>query len=207
MNFTFLWIITGLLFVGFIVYIILNVYIKNKQKQEPQDRSWVFNNMPKYSKGHNKGIVNRVIEQKNWVAVEFFPRDINYVKLLNEGIKLDVRPEVVFVPKNNLKTYSRGSSSDHTTDLEIIPISQLDIPFGLSEAKIKYLKDEIERCAISNDKLDYFEDWKESQREILTKTITDLPERYVENLSGFFRELSKMYQSSESKRSFQNKPE
>lgn len=171
MNFKIFYIVLVVVVISIIGLYAWIFFEKRRERHEPRDRSQIINYMPEYANGHNKGVLNRVIEGGGgWVAVEFFPRDVDYVKLLNEKKNIALDPEVVFVPKENLKTIQRGSWSDHVNDFEIIPIKIDDIPVGFNGAKREWLMKEVEKSQIERNNLDLFESWKENTQKVMMKT-------------------------------------
>jgi len=170
MNFQIFYLVMILIVIGIIGLFVWIFYEKKRDQEEPQDRSQVLNYMPKYSNGHNKGILNRIIEGNGWIAVEFFPRDLNYIKLLKENKKVRIEPEVVFIPKENLKITPKGSWSNHVTDLEIIPLKTEDIPVGLSEEKREYLIGIIEKSQQTRHTQEVFNNWKKVNNDLSMET-------------------------------------
>jgi len=169
-NFTIFYWVLGLICLGIIGLFIWIFYEKRRNLSEPQDRSQVLNYMPQYANGHNKGVLNRIIEQGEWIAVEFFPRDLNYVEMLKNKENLQLNPEVVFIPKFNLKITPRGTFSNHVNDIEIFPIKQEDIPSGMNREKREFLKNVIENNQQERHNLQVFESWKENSKLLQMKT-------------------------------------
>lgn len=146
--------------IGFLIFVSIIIVISAvasviyyfslfKKEDEPEERAKVTNSMPKYTNGYKEGVLIRVVEQGDWSAVEFFPRDINYNKLKKE--KKKIKQEVVFVPSNILDWIQKGGWSKEVSELIINPISEEDIPSGLKNTsmgdgfKISTIKGERER--------------------------------------------------------------
>lgn len=128
-----------------------------KKEDKIEERAKITNSMPKYTNGYKEGVLIRIIEQGDWSAVEFLPRDINYEKLKKE--KKKIKPEVIFVPSNNLEWVQKGGWSKEVSDLIINPISEEDIPSGLKNTsigdgfRIKAISGERERVEKRIDKI------------------------------------------------------
>lgn len=153
-----------------------------KVDEKLKDRPHVTNSMPKYTNGYKEGVLIRNIEQADWTAVEFLPRDIDYEKLKKE--KKKIKPEVIFVPSNNLEWIPRGGWSNQVSDLIINPISEEDIPKGLKNTSIG---DGFRISAIKGE--------RERVEERMEKIITDSIERIQKNTKG--EEILEKYQEIE----------
>lgn len=113
------------------VLIVLIIHNKYNKDDEFEERPLVINSMPKYTKYRRSfGRLNRIIEQGNRMAVEFFPRDVN-PKKTKEIIK-----EVIFVHKNNVKHYAKGDWSKDCEVVVIYPLNVEDMPESVRESPI-----------------------------------------------------------------------
>jgi len=170
MNFTLFYLVMILIVLGIVGLFVWIFYERKRDQEEPQDRSQVLNYMTKYSHGHNKGILNRIVEYNGWIAVEFFPRDLNYIELLKDKKTIRLEPEVVFIPKENLKITQKGGFSNYVTDLEIIPIRAEDIPVGIDDDKKEYLIGLIEKSQQKIHKVDVINSWKKVNNDLSMET-------------------------------------
>lgn len=142
-----------------------------KKEDKIEERAKITNSMPKYTNGYKEGVLIRIIEQGDWSAVEFLPRDINYEKLKKE--KKKIKPEVIFVPSNNLEWIQKGGWSKEVSDLIINPISEEDIPSGLKNTSIG---DGFRIKAISGE--------RERVEKRIDKIVIDSIEKIQKNIKG-----------------------
>lgn len=154
--------------IGFLFFILLGLTVwffieKFKDKDDPSDDTFFINCMPQYSNGHKFGIIDEIIEGDKRIGIKFYPRDIDYVKLLRGNKKqLIIEPEIVFFEKERLINIPKGTWSSHRNEIWGFPPSseQLPIFFKSSEMGMKMVeflekenkKKDIKEILIDKDK-------------------------------------------------------
>jgi len=94
---------------------------------------WVINPMTQYTKSKSAiGKLKEIHEKDGWSAVEYFPRGFNFKKLEEKNIK--IKPEVIFLPNNNLNWISKGAWDRDCGVLELLPINKDSMPNALENS-------------------------------------------------------------------------
>lgn len=170
MNLLALYIVAGFMVVGIIGTFIYLLVLRFRERQEPEDNPQFLNFMPQYAKGHNKGIIDKIIQGDKRVGIRFFPRDLNYVKLLKENKKVKIEPITIFFKKELVFPFAKDWSS-HRNDIIGLPPTAEDFPESIKRNPIgQALMQAVEGTNKKIEERDLLRSRVKHQSEILQKT-------------------------------------
>lgn len=122
----FMSLLIGLVVIGLLIFLFRLIF---KDKDEPSDAPLHECNMPQYSQGYVRGVVEDIEFGDERVKVTFFPRDIRYRKL-KKAIGI-LKPITVFYDKKLFESFAEGEYSAHRQITIGYPSDPSLIPEGL----------------------------------------------------------------------------
>lgn len=109
--------------IGFIIY------NKIREREEPENQIIIENYLPQFADGHTDGIVSDMKFSEDKIMIEFYPRDINYIRELNKDKKFKIKPYKIYYDKRQVVPLPMFSS--HRFKLKAFPHRVDLFPEGL----------------------------------------------------------------------------
>jgi len=169
MNISLMYWFLGFLVVGLLGGLIWFFYEKFKERDDPEDETLFVNFMPQYSHGYKTGVINKVIVGDKRIGIEFYPRDIDYIKHLKE--KVEIQPELVFFEKDKVIQIPKGTWSSYRNEIWGLPPSSSDLPIFFKEHPLgKKIMEYIEGKSGEKDENEILRERNKNQQNMLLKT-------------------------------------
>jgi len=129
----FIYFIAGFIFVILIGLIVTALILYFKEEKQPEDDTIFINYKPQFSKGYSLGIINQTFKGKKRTGIEFFPRDIDYVRHHKKKEKTKIEPQLVFFKNSQLTPLPKGRLSSERNILIGEPTDPEDLPEEIKE--------------------------------------------------------------------------
>lgn len=125
----------GVIFLIAVITFAYFVYFNKRNEEDPMNAPRFENFMPQYSEGHSEGVIKDIKIFDKRIRIDFYPRDINYIKEINENDDFKPKFYTVFFDKKQVDFYSQGGFSTHLTKIKAYPNDINQLP---EEVKQKY---------------------------------------------------------------------
>lgn len=125
--------ILGVILIAGIIIFFMRLY---HEPEEFQDYTIVENYMPQITNGYSLGVLIEIIKGTERDGIVFTPIDVDYLRKVKKGEKLEIKNEIIFVPKNKIVFLPRGNLSGQRNLLKILPPNPEDLPDGFRETPL-----------------------------------------------------------------------
>ncbi len=124
----------GFIGVGIFVFMLVMMLKERFKEIEPRDDTLVSCFMSQYSGGFHRGTLQHWTKGDKRDGITFLPKDIDYLRRLKSDKKIEIKPVTIFVKKNLIFQFPRGTLSTERNEIWLLPPKPEDLPKHLQES-------------------------------------------------------------------------
>jgi hypothetical protein len=109
---------------GLFVWLLI---LKFKEPEQPNDDTILRNFMSGYTNGHSLGSITEIFQGDKRVGYKFIPRDVDKVKLYRSKEKITLKPQIIWVERDKVVTFVKGTLSAHRHEIWVLPPKPEDL--------------------------------------------------------------------------------
>lgn len=203
--------IGGLIFIAILMALVVTglvgyfLYIKFKEKDDPDNADILLNFMPQYSEGYAMGVITDKEFSEDRIGVTFYPRDVDYINATKGSNDKKLKAYTIYYRN---KDFFPLAMSGHRNIWLGLPPRPEDIPEQLKTTPIgKMLMKMISESDSTVNEVEILRKSKESDHRILLKsTGGEIAEDAIFQLAEINKDLHKATASSINKPIIPKKP-
>lgn len=168
-----------------------------KEKDLPSDDTIFKNFLSQYTSGYSYGSILSIVQGDKRIGIKFIPRDLDYVKLFKKHEKIDVRPQLIWIEKDKLLHFPKGTLSMHRHELWALPSKAEDLNDEIKKTKYgEVLMYIIEEMNMKTEESSILRKRIQAQNKLVEKSegleiVTDILEKMSEANKDLVKNLGK----------------